>query len=304
MSDYKQFILFLESRNNKDLEYKTDKSLAEHSTFRIGGNADIIVFPYSHEAFIDTIRNADEANVRYTVIGNGSNILFSDDGYRGAIICTSKMNGMSFEGNACQCDAGVSLSLLALTALKNSLTGLEWAYGIPGSVGGAVYMNAGAYGGEMSQVIKESLCFDTEERKIKILSNAEHCFSYRHSKMMEENIIILSSSFELKKGDPEKIKAAMDDFMFQRRSKQPLEYPSAGSVFKRYPGYYTARLIDEAGLKGYRVGGAEVSEKHAGFIVNRGGATCRDVTQLIGIIKDRIYSLHGINIETEIRYVK
>lgn len=304
MSDYKQFSVFLESRNNKELEYKTNAALSDYSTFKIGGPADFIVMPYSAEALIATLECAKNSNVRCEVIGNGSNILFADEGFRGAIICTSKMNKVLFSKNECVCDAGVLLSLLSLTALKKSLTGLEWAYGIPGSVGGAIYMNAGAYGGEISTLVKESVYFDPSSGKVKKFSNAEHEFSYRHSVFADKNFVILSAVLVLKgEEDREKIKAVMDDFMFRRRSKQPLEYPSAGSVFKRYPGYYTAQIIDKAGLKGCRVGGAQVSQKHAGFIVNADNATSKDVLKLIDIIKEKIYGLYNINIETEIRYI-
>ena len=303
MSYSKAFADFLESRNFKDLEYKTNESLATHCTFKIGGNADFWILPKTYTAAKDIIFAANESNVRCTVIGNGSNILFSSEGYRGAVICTSKLCGISVKGKEISCKAGTPLSRLAASAIKSSLTGLEWAYGIPGSVGGAVYMNAGAYEGEISAVLKESEYFDPSDGRIKTLTNAEHSFSYRHSVFIGSPYVILKSVFALNSGDAVEIKAKMDELMAKRREKQPLEYPSAGSVFKRYPGFYTARLIDEAGLKGYRIGGAEISTKHAGFIINTGGAISDDVLSLVELIKEKIYKLYNIKIETEIRYI-
>ena len=193
----------------------------------------------------------------------------------------------------------MSLNALASYALQNSLTGIEFAYGIPGSVGGAVYMNAGAYEHSVSEVIVETDYVDRDGKEGHLVAD-EHAFGYRRSAYMKNSSIVTSATFVLKKSDPAVIKATMDDLMARRREKQPLEYPSAGSVFKRYPGYFTAKLIDEAGLKGYSVGGAQVSTKHAGFIINKDNATAEDVKQLISIIKQKIYSIYGIEIECEI----
>lgn len=303
MSVYSDFIEYLDQNNGITLDYQKDAPLSEHSTFRIGGRCDLIVFPYSGEVLAALLRRLSECKVRYTVIGNGSNVLFDDGGYRGVVLCTTRMNGIKVCGDTLECDSGASFSYLALVALKNSLSGLEFAYGIPGTVGGAVYMNAGAYDGETSAVLLTSTYYDPKDGSIVTISGAEHEFAYRKSVYTDSDLVILGAKFGLVKGNPDQIKAKMDDFMFRRRSKQPLEYPSAGSAFKRYPGFFTAQLIDEAGLKGFSVGGAQVSEKHAGFIINKGSATCSDVLELIEIIKGKIYENYGIHIETEVRYI-
>ena len=301
MTGYLSFIEFLKS---KDIEYKENCVLAEYSSFKIGGNADIALFPDSIDKLIDAVHEMKKLRIKYTVIGNGTNVLFADSGYRGAIVFTTEMKSCTVTGNMISCESGHSFTGLALTAQKNSLSGLEFAYGIPGTVGGAVFMNAGAYGGETAYVLEESTYYDPATNTISRLYGCEHKFGYRHSVYMEKDVIILRALFRLKHGDPDTIKEKMDTLMQKRRDKQPLEYPSAGSAFKRYPGYYTAQLIDELGLKGYSIGGAQVSEKHAGFIINKGGATSHDVLELIGYIKDRIYEKYAIAIEPEIRFIK
>ena len=209
------------------------------------------------------------------------------------------------EGEYLIAECGVPITLCAAAAQKASLEGMEFAYGIPGSCGGAVVMNAGAYGGSMSDVIESTLCYDCESGKLIEISADEHKFGYRES-IYHSNpkLVMLEAKMKLKFGDSDAIYAKMNEYMQRRTQKQPLEYPSAGSVFKRYPGYYTAELIDNAGLKGMRIGGAEVSEKHAGFIINKGGATAEDVKQLIKLIQDRIKRMYDIEIEREVIYIE
>jgi len=298
MSGLDELIAFLDSNN---ISYEKDCELSRHSSFRIGGKADIAVFPDANRAPV-LLTALENANMRYTVIGNGTNVLFSDNGYRGVVVFTGRMDEVIVNGCELTAGAGYSLTALASVALKNGLTGLEFAYGIPGSVGGAVYMNAGAYGGEISDVLYESDCFDPQ-RGIITLRSDEHDFAYRRSVYCDNNFTIISAKFKLREGDREEIREKMNELMRRRKEKQPLDMPSAGSTFKRYPGYFTAALIDEAGLKGYSIGGAAVSEKHAGFVVNTGTATASDVLALIDHIKNKIYEKHNIIIETEVRII-
>lgn len=285
------------------LTYDKNVPLCNYSTFKVGGCADYLVMPESETAFCALIDYLTDEKIKYDVIGNGSNVLFSDEGYRGVIVLTKKLKRIKVNRNTIHAECGVSLTQLALYAQKNGLTGLEFLYGIPGSVGGGVFMNAGAYGGEIKDSLVKSVYFDTKLMKRCELYNAGHKFGYRTSVFNGSNNVILSAVFELKKGNPDEISEKMNGFMKARKEKQPLEYPSAGSTFKRYTGFYTAKLIDEAGLKGYTVGGAQVSEKHAGFVINRGDATSADIKQIICDIKKAIYDMHGINIEEEIRYI-
>ncbi len=284
--------------------YLTDEPMSLHTTFKIGGAAKVYVTPSDEDALSRAYTAAKDSGLRVTVLGKGSNVLFDDEGYNGVVISTLRLDTISCGGDMIACFAGYSMTSLARYAAERSLAGLSFAYGIPGSVGGAVYMNAGAYNGEVANVLFGSCYLDTNDGKIKTLDAEGHAFAYRYSSFKDHpERIILSSAFKLTHGDPDEIKAEMNDFMERRRTKQPLEFPSAGSVFKRYPGRYTAQMIDEAGLKGFTVGGAQVSEKHAGFIINRGGATCRDVLELVSIIKNKIYELHGIEIECEIIHI-
>lgn len=281
------------------VRYRYNSPLSQISTFRIGGDADVIVYPKTLSVAKHLIAGAKECGVRYDVFGNCSNVLFDDKGYRGAVILTGDMSSVTVSGNILTAECGASLVSVTLAAEKAGLSGLEFAYGIPGSVGGAVYMNAGAYGGEMSDVVL-STKFVTRDMAVGCLSGADHRFGYRKSAYSEGAGFLLSATFGLIPAEKAVIRSKMDEFMQKRREKQPLEYPSAGSAFKRYPGFYTAKLIDDAGLKGFSVGGAQVSSKHAGFIINKGGATSADVHELVRIIKEKIYEKNGINIECEI----
>lgn len=284
--------------------WKKDISLAECTTFRIGGPAKYGVYPQTAEQLCAAAELCRSSKMRYYVVGNGSNLLFSDRGFDGAVIFTGALKQLSAESDRLIADCGVPLTQAAVAAQRAQLGGMEFAYGIPGSVGGAVFMNAGAYDGEMKDIVESVLFYDTVSQKT-VLYQREACgFDYRRSVFQEKEGVILQTSLKLKKGEEAAIRSRMEELMSRRRTKQPLEYPSAGSVFKRYPGFYTAKLIDEAGLKGLTVGGAQVSEKHAGFIVNRGGATAADVLTLIEAIQKKIRGIHGIEIACEIRYVE
>ena len=287
----------------ENIRYIENCPLSQYTTFRIGGAARLAVFPKNTDEALLVLEAIRNSECRLLVLGNGSNVLVSDSGFDGAAIILSGMRGMSFEGNIIRADAGVPLTRLAAAAAEKSLTGLEFAYGIPGSVGGGIFMNAGAYGGELGRVVKSSIWYDTKTGKTGEYSGDEHHFSYRHSVYMEESKIVLSAVFELEEGEHDAIVSQMDDYLVRRREKQPLEYPSAGSVFKRGNGFITAKLIEDAGLKGRRIGGAQVSEKHAGFIVNLGGATADDVLMLIEAVKHEVYERFGCEIECEVRYI-
>lgn len=279
---------------------KENEMLKEYSSFRIGGSCDLVIHPQNGKALVALVALLKECQVNYKVLGNASNVLFSDKGYRGAIIFTTAMQDFTIEDITITASAGLSFTALAVKARNEGLSGLEFAYGIPGTVGGAVYMNAGAYGGSVSDHLVSSRYYDPTENKIVCLEGNEHNFGYRHSAYMENGGIILDATFSLIKADKEIIGEKMKELMDSRRTKQPLEYPSAGSVFKRPEGYFAGKLIEDAGLKGYTIGGAQVSEKHAGFIINRGSATAEDVENLIAHIQKTVWENFGVKLETEI----
>lgn len=287
------------------LEVKKNESLSGYTTMRTGGNTEYIVFPESVDALVALCKELDDNGVRYIVIGKGSNLLFPDEGFRGVVVCTERLDYIKVNGKEIRTGSGTSLIKLSRAACEASLGGLEFAYGIPGTVGGAVYMNAGAYDGEISMIVKSVSCYDTVEKKLLVFDNAGCDFSYRNSifEKSKNRYIITDAVFSLEYKDKDEISAQMNDYMTRRRDKQPLEYPSAGSAFKRAPGYFTAKLIDEAGLKGYSIGGAQVSEKHAGFIINRNNATSADVRALIAHIQKTVLEKHGVEIESEIRII-
>ena len=236
----------------------------------------------------------------YYILGNGSNLLVSDKGYRGTIVCLSRMNGIEEKDGAILAQAGALMSKIAAKALENSMAGFEFASGIPGSVGGAVVMNAGAYGGEMKDVIEEVTVLN-EENEIVTMRNEEFEFGYRTSVIMKRGYTVLSVKIRLEKGEKEKIKALMDELKERRTSKQPLEYPSAGSTFKRPEGYFAGKLIQDSGLSGFRVGGARISEKHSGFVINGGDATAEDVNSLMQQVSDKVYEKFGVRLEPEVK---
>lgn len=308
MSDnYSTFIVRIDEYNNthtEPIEIKQNEPMSRHTSFKIGGNADMYIIPHNTEALCECVKLLKSNGIKSYFLGNATNVLFDDEGFRGAVVSLSKLADITIDGTSVKAGAGASLNLLCKTARDHSLTGLEFAYGIPGSVGGAVYMNAGAYGGEMSLVLKESTYLDINDMSIHTIDNASHNYGYRESIYRHNDYIILSAVFELKNGDAAVINDAMNDFMNRRITKQPLEYPSAGSVFKRYPGRYTGQMIEECGLKGYSIGGAEVSEKHAGFIINKGNATSADVLNLIEYIREKVYEKFECRIECEVIHVK
>ncbi len=272
------------------------------STFRIGGPADYAVWPDDAQTLCDLLTLLEENAIRYLVIGNGSDFLFDDRGFRGVIVVTSHMREVSVDGTVLTADCGASLLSVTRAARDAGLSGLEFAYGIPGSCGGAVFMNAGAYGGEISDVLCEAVAWDRDRRQIVTLSREMCAFGYRQSAFQAGGLILLRVRFSLTPAARDAVGEKMEELMRRRVEKQPLEFPSAGSVFKRACGHYTGQMIEEAGLKGKRIGGAAVSEKHAGFIVNMGGATSSDVLALIALIREEIMERFGVALECEIRY--
>ncbi len=280
----------------------TEEPMKNHTTFRIGGPADIYIEP-DYAAIIPLIKYLKEADVPFTVLGNGSNVLVSDDGMEGVVISLGKKSdAITINGDIIQVQAGAMLSSVANKAADAGLTGLEFASGIPGSIGGAVYMNAGAYGGEMKDVLTEVrvLTNDLEE---KIMTPEDLQLSYRHSSLMEDGGYVLSATLKLFSGNKEEIKAKIADIREQRTTKQPLNYPSAGSTFKRPEGYFAGKLIDDAGLRGYTVGDAQVSEKHCGFVINRGNATCAQVLQLMHDVDTKVFNEFNVHLVPEVRII-
>ena len=276
-------------------------ALAPYTTFRIGGPCEMLVKPKTIAELSEAFSLVKSSGAPYYFLGNGSNLLVSDEGYPGIVLLTTGLSCISFpEDSLMECEAGVSLSKLCSTALEHSLAGAEFAWGIPGSVGGAVYMNAGAYGGEIKDIL-ESCTFFSREGDLCTLPGDHLELSYRHSRFSDCGDLIVSARFRLHPDSPQAIKDRMDDYIGRRKSKQPLEYPSAGSTFKRPEGNYAGALIEQCGLKGCSVGGAQVSEKHSGFVINRGGVTCSDVLKLIEKIKTTVYRQTGCQLECEIK---
>ncbi|MBQ1284219.1 MAG: UDP-N-acetylmuramate dehydrogenase [Clostridia bacterium] len=298
MTDYSNIISIAESFG---CNYTENESMSEHTTFRIGGPADLFVVPTTVEGLAAVVSACNKEGVYCFILGNGSNVLVSDKGIRGVVVSTAAcLNNIELIGAyEIKCGAGVKLSRLSDLACENSLTGAEFAWGIPGTVGGAVYMNAGAYDGEMKDILV-SCEYLTPDGELRTMLADEMDLSYRHSAFSENGCVIVSATVRLKAGDKGEIRAKMDDFMCRRKSKQPLEFPSAGSTFKRPVGGFAAALIDECGLKGCSVGGAQVSEKHAGFVINKGGATCFDVMRLVEHIKKEVFLNKSIKLECEI----
>ena len=281
-----------------------NESLSKYTTFKIGGNAAALIIVENANAMAELIAKCTELNVPEFIIGNGSNLLISDSGFNGVVF---KLDGdfkqiSIVDQNTIKCGTGTTLAKLCKFALDHNLSGLEFAWGIPGSVGGAAFMNAGAYNGEMKDVIEAST-YIAPDGTLGTFTDEEMNFGYRHSVFSDSNYIITSVTVKLKTDNYETIRGRMDDFMSRRKSKQPLEYPSAGSVFKRPVGYYAGGLIEECNLKGFQIGGAQVSEKHAGFIINKGNATCEDVCSLIKHIQDTVFEKKGVHLECEIKRI-
>ena len=279
--------------------HEREAPLAPHTSMRIGGNADLLVCPNCEQAACDILSECRRSGIAYFILGRGSNVLFGGDGYRGCVILIgSDMAGISVSGCTLTAGAGAALSAVCGAALEHGLCGMEFAYGIPGSIGGALCMNAGAYGGEMKDVVSSCRCIDESGRIIE-MSAEDMCLRYRGSVFSERSLCILSVTLTLSLGDRAQIKARMEELLCCRRAKQPLEYPSCGSTFKRPKGYFAAALIEECGLKGCTIGGAQVSEKHSGFVINKGGATFEDVTELVRHIKATVMEQKGVELECE-----
>lgn len=275
-----------------------NEPLAKYSSFRTGGKAANIIFPESTEEFVTALRE----NPGAAVLGNLSNTLVLDGGIDGTVIITTKLNSVSVNGNTVTAAAGASLTSVAVAARDASLAGCEFLYGIPGTVGGGVFMNAGAYGGEIADIIENAVVF-TPDGKVATLSKDDLDLGYRTSKLQSTRYILLSAAFSLQSGNREVISSAMDDLMNRRMTTQPLDKPSCGSTFKRPAGNFAGKLISDCGLKGMSVGGAQVSEKHAGFIVNSGGATSRDILDLVQLVKKTVFEKTGVLLEEEIRII-
>ena len=286
--------------DDNKIAYIASEPMKAHTTFKIGGPADLLVTVNSVDELQKALTACRERDVPFMILGKGSNLLVSDAGIEGAVIALSgAFKELSADGEIITAGAGVSLSKLCTVAAERSLSGLEFAYGIPGTVGGAVYMNAGAYGGETKDAVIE-VVYMTPDGVLGTYSAAELNFGYRHSVFKENDNIILYAKYKLAEDDRDAILARMDDFMNRRRTKQPLEYPSAGSVFKRPEGAFAGTLIEQCGLKGKRIGGAQVSEKHAGFIINAADATCGDVLNLVRLVQETVKRETGYDLECEI----
>lgn len=282
-------------------QIKPEEPMKNHVTFRVGGPADFFVTPKNYEELSGVLKCCAKYEMPCYIMGNGSNLLVSDQGYRGvAIQLFRQLNDIQCEGNVIRAQAGALLSAVANRALEEKLTGFEFAAGIPGTLGGACVMNAGAYGGEMKDVLKSVTVLTREGERITLQKN-ELELGYRTSIIAKKDYIVLEAEIELEVGDAEEIKAVMDDLKERRTTKQPLEYPSAGSTFKRPEGYFAGKLIQESGLQGFQVGGAQVSEKHCGFVINKDQATAADIAELIRQVQDRVEEKFGVRLETEVK---
>lgn len=286
------------------LELHRNEPMSRHTTFRVGGPAALMALPADEQELVTAVGIARDEGIEPLWMGQGSNLLVDDGGLEAFVIkMAPRMNRCVLDGTRVTAWAGAPLAQLALAAADHSLTGLEFAHGIPGSLGGAVTMNAGAYGGEMCQVVRRVRALD-RHGSIEVLT-AEQCgFGYRHSVFSDGSRLVISAEMELQPGDQQTIRDRMAELMEKRREKQPLEYPSAGSTFKRPEGYFAGALIEQCGLKGYRVGGAQVSEKHAGFVINAGDATCADVMKLMDDVKERVFRETGVELEAEVKYLR
>ncbi|TBX49838.1 UDP-N-acetylmuramate dehydrogenase [Lactiplantibacillus paraplantarum] len=284
------------------IEIKKDESLSHYTNTKTGGPADYVAFPKSISETKALITYANDRHLPLTVIGNASNLIVKDGGIRGLTIILTRMNQIHASENKVVAEAGAAIIATTKVACGASLTGLEFAAGIPGSVGGAIFMNAGAYGGEMSEVV-ETVTVLTPTGQLKTLDHAELDFGYRHSSIQDYDDIVVSVTFGLKAGNQTKIQARMDELNTLRAAKQPLEWPSCGSVFKRPTGYFTGKLIHDAGLQGHKIGGAEVSKKHAGFIINVDHATATDYMDMIHYVQKVVFERFGVHLQTEVRII-
>ena len=280
-----------------------DEPMKMHTTFRIGGPADYFIQPSKIEEIRRIVAVCRECSTPYYIMGNGSNLLVGDKGFRGVIVQVFKqMSDVYADGERVYAQAGALLSKTAAVACEASLTGMEFASGIPGTLGGALRMNAGAYGGEIKDVLLDAQVL-TQDGEFLTLTAEELELSYRHSCIFEKNYVVVSARFAFEKGDADQIRGRMDELAKARREKQPLEFPSAGSTFKRPEGYFAGKLIQDAGLKGYTVGGAQVSEKHSGFVINRGGATAEEVVFLIKQVQKKVMKQFNVMMQPEVRFI-
>lgn len=301
MNKYDKFVgLFGKFYDENDI--KIDEKLSSYVNFKVGGPADILLIPKSKEQVIKSVEVCKENKIPFYLIGNGSNILVRDGGFRGVVISLKEVNTIIVDGDKIEAECGAMLKAVSDKAMENSLTGFEFACGIPGTIGGAVFMNAGAYDGEMSHVVTAVRAVDFQGN-IKEYDASHLDFAYRHSVFHDNHEVIGEVIMTLKPGDKDAIKARMDELTEKRESKQPLEYASAGSTFKRPPGYFAGTLIEQTGLKGLSVGDAQVSHKHAGFVINTGSASAKDVLDLISEVQRRVYDQHGVHLEPEVRMI-
>lgn len=277
--------------------------MKNHTTFKVGGIVRIMVFPTQIKTFVEVIKYVNNSNLKYYILGNCSNIIIPDEGLSGVVIRTEKLNNIEINGDNIIAQMGALLSTISNKALKSQLTGFEFASGIPGTLGGAIVMNAGAYGGEMKDVIVKTKYLDSK-LEVKELYGEENDFGYRTSYIQKNKGIVLESTLKLKKGNKEEISNYMNELRNKRNEKQPTEMPSAGSVFRRPEGYYAGKLIQDAGLKGFSIGGAQVSNKHSGFIVNNGSATSKDILNLISHIQQVVKTKFGVELVTEVKVIK
>ena len=276
--------------------------MAEYTSFRVGGPADELIIVENKDELREALQEASTRGVDYLFIGNGSNVIFCDGGYRGTVIKAGKgFDMVRVEGNRITCGCSALMSTIARKALEEGLTGFEFAAGIPGSMGGAMFMNAGAYGGEMKDVVKKVTLITKDGKEIKQVDAEYMEFGYRSSRIQNTDEIVAQVEIELQPGDKEEIKAKMNEFRQKRNDKQPVNLPSAGSFFKRPEGHFAGKLIDDAGLRGVSIGGAQVSEKHCGFIVNKGGATAEDIINLMHLVQDAVMTKYGIMLEPEVK---
>ena len=295
----------IEYLNDNSILYELNVSAKELVSFKIGGIVSIVVYPSDVDELLTIITLFNNYKCKFVFLGNGTNTYFSDDGYDGAVISTKKMNKISVDGRHLIAQCGANMKDCCFVAMLNSLTGMEFAYGIPGNVGGCIYMNASAFGKDMTNIVYKTVCLDISTGKKFTLNKEEHLYGMKHSVFMEnKNYFILEAYFELQIGDKSQIYSLMEENMSKRKASQPLDKPSAGSVFKRPINAFASKLIDDAGLKGTSVGDAIVSDIHAGFIVNNGEAKASDVISLIRLIKSKIYDLYGILLEEEIIYIE
>lgn len=297
-------INFEELFENRDLgEVLLNEPMKNHTSFKIGGPADVIIIPKNENQVVEAITLLRENNIKFFIMGNGTNLLVKDGGLRCAVIKINEgLNKVQIGDNKVYCEAGALLTAVSKAVARESLTGMEFANGIPGTIGGAVTMNAGAYGGEMKDIITKVRAID-KDNNIREYSNSEMNFRYRGSRVTDEDLIVLSVELELELGDPVKIEEVMKDLTYKRTSKQPLELPSGGSTFKRPEGYFAGKLIQDSGLRGLRHGGAQISEKHCGFVVNVEDASCKNVLELIQIVQKTVRDNYDVELETEIKLI-